>query len=265
MELLSIASGSSGNCYYAGNEHTHLLIDAGISGKKIETALNAIGLKPSELHGILVTHEHIDHIKGLGVLARKYGIPIFTTEGTIVGIRATSSVGQIDDSLFHIIEPDRPFLINDISVDASSIWHDALDPVCYSIKDGAKKISIATDMGNFDDYIVDKLKDSDIMVIESNHDIRMLEAGGYPYVLKRRILGDRGHLSNERSGQLIYRLLNNHIKGILLGHLSKENNFEELAYETVKLELQGNEFTDDVREFGLAVAKRDVAGQLITA
>jgi phosphoribosyl 1,2-cyclic phosphodiesterase len=103
------------------------------------------------------------------------------------------------------------------------------------------------------------------MVIEANHDIRMLEAGSYPYYLKRRILGNRGHLSNERSGQLIKVLLNNHIKAILLGHLSKENNFEALAYETVKLEISDNEFTKDVRELGLQVAKRDKPGMLINA
>ena len=264
MELLSIASGSSGNCYYIGNEETHLLVDAGVSGKKIETALNEIDRKPSDLNGILVTHEHIDHVKGLGVMARKHGIPIYTTGGTISEIKKMSSVGTIDDSLFHEIEPDEPFFINDLSIDASAIWHDAADPVCYSISDGKSKFSIATDMGNFDDYVVNKLKNSDIMVIEANHDIRMLQAGPYPYYLKQRILGNRGHLSNERSGQLIKALLNSHIKAILLGHLSKENNFEELAYETVKLELSDNEYASDVREFGLEVARRDQPGALLT-
>lgn len=265
MELLSIASGSSGNCYYVGNDNTHLLVDVGISGKKIESGLNSAGIKPSELNGILITHEHIDHVKGLGVIARKYGIPVFATAGSIEEIKNMSSLGDIDNSLFNEIEPDSPFDIGSIRVDASSIWHDAADPVCYSMTDESRKISIATDMGNFDDYIVNKLKDSDVMVIEANHDIRMLEAGSYPYYLKRRILGNQGHLSNERSGQLIRQLLNNHIKAILLGHLSKENNFPELAYETVRLELSENDFTNDVRDFGLQVAKRDVPGALITA
>ena len=207
---------------------------------------------------------NIDHVKGLGVMARKHGIPIYTTGGTISEIKKMSSVGTIDDSLFHEIEPDEPFFINDLSIDASAIWHDAADPVCYSISDGKSKFSIATDMGNFDDYVVNKLKNSDIMVIEANHDIRMLQAGPYPYYLKQRILGNRGHLSNERSGQLIKALLNSHIKAILLGHLSKENNFEELAYETVKLELSDNEYASDVREFGLEVARRDQPGALLT-
>ena len=168
MDLLSIASGSSGNCYYVGSEETHLLVDAGVSGKKIESALNEIDRKPSDLNGILVTHEHIDHVKGLGVMARKHGIPIYTTGGTISEIKKMSSVGTIDDSLFHEIEPDEPFFINDLSIDASAIWHDAADPVCYSISDGKSKFSIATDMGNYDEYVVNKLKNSDIIYTDAS-------------------------------------------------------------------------------------------------
>ena len=264
MELLSIASGSSGNCYYVGNEETHLLVDAGVSGKKIETALNEIDRKPSDLDGILVTHEHIDHVKGLGVMARKHGIPIYTTGGTISEIKKMSSVGTIDDSLFHEIEPDEPFIINNLSIDASAIWHDAADPVCYSISDGKSKFSIATDMGNFDDYVVNKLKNSDIMVIEANHDIRMLQAGPYPYYLKQRILGDRGHLSNELSGQLLCDILHDNLKHIMLGHLSKENNYAKLAYETVKLEvtLADNEYKGE--NLDMFVASRDSVSEIIT-
>jgi phosphoribosyl 1,2-cyclic phosphodiesterase len=265
MELFSIASGSSGNCYYVGNDNTHLLVDVGISCKKVEKALSEYGLKPSELDGVLVTHEHIDHVKGIGVLSRKYQVPIYATAKTIHEMKNMSQLGDIDSCLFHEVCPDEQIEIQDITVDPTSIWHDAADPVCYSMYGDGKKISIATDMGNFNDYITDKLDNSDIMVVEANHDVKMLEAGTYPYYLKRRILGNYGHLSNERSGQLIKSLLNDHIKGILLGHLSKENNFEELAYETVKLELMENSFTADVREFGLSVAKRDEPGQVIKA
>lgn len=264
MEMLSIASGSSGNCYYVGTDNTHLLVDVGISGKKVEQALNEIEIKTDDLDGILLTHEHIDHVKGLGVIARRYGIDIYATEATINELKNMSCIGKIDDGLFHSITPDTPFDIKDIRVEASSIWHDAADPVCYSMEASGKKISIATDMGAYDDYIIGKLAGSDVMVIEANHDIRMLEAGPYPYHLKRRILGNRGHLSNEASGRLIKSILNDHIKAILLGHLSKENNIPELAYETVKLELMENDYTNDVRDLGLAVAKRDIPGSLIT-
>ena len=263
MKLLSIASGSSGNCYYVGNSDTHLLVDVGISCKRVENALKDEGIKPSELDGVLVTHEHIDHVKGIGVLARKHGVPIYATAGTIAEMKKMTSLGSIDEGLFHEIRPDEKILIKDITVDPSSIWHDAADPVCYSLYGDGKKVSIATDMGNYNDYIVDKLDNSDIMVVEANHDVRMLEAGPYPYYLKRRILGNYGHLSNELSGQLIYRLLNDHVKGILLGHLSKENNYARLAYETVKLEvtLADNEYKGE--DLNMFVASRESVSDII--
>ena len=264
MKLLSIASGSSGNCYYVGNSDTHLLVDVGISCKRVENALKDEGIKPSELDGVLVTHEHIDHVKGIGVLARKHGVPIYATAGTIAEMKKMTSLGSIDEGLFHEIRPDEKILIKDITVDPSSIWHDAADPVCYSLYGDGKKVSIATDMGNYNDYIVDKLDNSDIMVVEANHDVRMLEAGPYPYYLKRRILGNYGHLSNELSGQLIYRLLNDHVKGILLGHLSKENNMPELAYETVRLEIDMGDCPYHADDFHLAVAKRDEMSEIIS-
>ena len=130
-------------------------------------------------------------------------------------------------------------------------------PVCFSFTDGKNKVSVATDLGNYNDYLVNTLSDSDVLLIESNHDIRMLEAGPYPYDLKRRILGEKGHLSNETAGKFIKNLLNDHIKTVILGHLSSENNFPELAFETVKNELKGNSFTDDVRDFDLHTAFRD--------
>ena len=263
MKLLSIASGSSGNCYYVGNSDTHLLVDVGISCKRVENALKDEGIKPSELDGVLVTHEHIDHVKGIGVLARKHGVPIYATAGTIAEMKKMTSLGSIDEGLFHEIRPDEKILIKDITVDPSSIWHDAADPVCYSLYGDGKKVSIATDMGNYNDYIVDKLDNSDIMVVEANHDVRMLEAGPYPYYLKRRILGNYGHLSNELSGQLIYRLLNDHVKGIILGHLSKENNYARLAYETVKLEvtLADNEYKGE--DLNMFVASRESVSDII--
>ena len=140
MKLLSIASGSSGNCYYVGNSYTHLLVDVGISCKRVENALKDEGIKPSELDGVLVTHEHIDHVKGIGVLARKHGVPIYATAGTIAEMKKMTSLGSIDEGLFHEIRPDEKILIKDITVDPSSIWHDAADPVCYSLYGGQKSV-----------------------------------------------------------------------------------------------------------------------------
>ena len=146
MEICSIASGSSGNCICAGTDTCHLMIDAGISGKRIENGLNSVGLKTEEMEGVLITHEHSDHISGLGVIARRYGLPIYGTKGTLEAIQNTSSVGKIDPSLFHVIEPDQDVLIGDIVVHPIRISHDAADPVAYILKNGSQKIGILTDL-----------------------------------------------------------------------------------------------------------------------
>lgn len=256
MELLSIASGSSGNCIYVGSGRTKLLVDAGISAKKIEAGLNTLSLTCRDIAGILITHEHIDHIKGLGVLARKYQIPMYATMRTIQYLKNTDSLGEYDMNLYQSISPDTPFAVGDIDVEANRIWHDAADPVCYHFQHGGKKISIATDLGNYNPYLMEKMEDSDILLVEANHDTRMLEVGPYPYRLKQRILSDHGHLSNEMSGEFIKKLLNGHIRGIILGHLSKENNYPELAYETVKLALKGNAWGAEAEDLHLTVASR---------
>lgn len=263
MRLCSLYSGSSGNCIYIGSERTHILVDVGVSTKKIVEALHAIDVKPEELNGILITHEHSDHIGGLGVFLRKYGIPVYGTSKTLEAVSCYKNLGKVDFSLFQSITPEKSFLINDLYVKAISTWHDAADPVCYTVTNEDKKISLATDLGDYDDHIVHSLSGCDAMLIEANHDIRMLEVGPYPYVLKKRILSQYGHLSNERGGQLVRELLNDHIKGIYLGHLSKENNYPDLAYESVKSELFGNPYSNDVRDFNMMVASRSQCSQLI--
>ncbi len=263
MYLKTIASGSSGNCTLIGSDTTSILIDAGVSKKRIEEGLNSDDYKLSDIDAILITHEHIDHVRALGVIARAYGITMYATQDTICELRHMKQLGAFDTSLFQPIMPDRSFTVGDLSVKAHAIWHDAADPVCYTVTHGNKKVSVATDLGDYDDYLVSCLMDSDAMIIEANHDINMLEVGPYPFELKRRILGKRGHLSNEAGGRLIKRILNKHVKAIYLGHLSKENNLPELAYETVKYELRDNPYTTDVRDFHLAVAKRDSAGELV--
>ena len=260
MKLTSIASGSSGNCIYVGSDEANILVDAGISGKKIENGLKELSVEPKSLDGILVTHEHIDHLAGLGVMARRYHLPLYMTEKTAQAVCNIKSVGKIDHELFQVITPDRPFRIRDITIDATSIWHDAADPVCYTMESGGIRASIATDMGNYHEGIVEKLKGSDILFIEANHDINMLQVGPYPYYLKRRILSNRGHLSNERSGQLLCDIMTENTREVFLGHLSKDNNYSELAYETVKISLLENGMVPD--EFHMQVAKRDMVSGL---
>lgn len=264
MDICSIASGSSGNCIYVGTEDHHLMVDAGISGKRIENGLNAIGLKTAEMDGILITHEHSDHISGLGVVARKYGIPMYGTKETLEAVLNSSSIGKIDASLLHPIESNQQFKIGDITVNPFSISHDAANPVGYVMESRNKKAAIATDLGKYDDYIIDKLQGLDVLLLEANHDVHMLQVGKYPYPLKKRILGERGHLSNDASGQLLGKVLHDNIKKIILGHLSKENNYAELAYETVRLEVTMGDNPYDGSDFPMFVAKRDEISELVS-
>ncbi len=237
MDFYSIASGSSGNCIYIGTDQSGVLIDAGISCRRITDALKQIDRSPSDLTAILVTHEHSDHIAGLGVLSRKAHIPIYATAATIRQIQRYSPLGKVDEELFHPIEPDQPFSIGDMSVEAFHISHDAADPVAYRVESGGKAAAVATDMGCFNRYTMNHLRELDVILIEANHDENMLQAGPYPYPLKQRILGEKGHLSNTASAMLLSQVLNDHMKMAYLGHLSKTNNYEQLAYATVLSEL----------------------------
>ena len=261
MQFGTIASGSSGNCLYAGNQDSHILIDAGVSGKRIKEGLEGFGVNPIELDAILITHEHIDHISGLGVMARKYRVPIYATEKTLVQIERTKSVGKIPTDLFRVVKPDDTYRIGDIHIRPFSISHDAQDPVSYVLGCGGIKIGMVTDLGYFDEAIVDELKDSDILYIEANHDIHMLQVGPYPYYLKQRILGNKGHLCNEMAGRLIKELYSSRLKNVILGHLSRENNFPELALEAVRNEFMEYWLSNEAA--ALSVAPRNEASGLI--
>ena len=188
MKFCSIASGSSGNCIYAGSSSASVLVDAGISGKRIEAGLNEIGQTTRDLSGILVTHEHSDHIKGLGVLARRYDMPIYATKGTADALRRMTQIGKIPEELLVEIEADREFTVGDLLVRPFAISHDAAEPVGFRISHNGKSCAVATDMGCYSDYTIRNLSGLDVLLLESNHDVRMLETGRYPYPLKQRIL-----------------------------------------------------------------------------
>lgn len=264
MKLCSIASGSSGNCIYIGSEQNSILIDAGISGKRVEAGLKEIDLCSKDMDGILITHEHSDHIKGLGVLARKCQLPIYGTRGTLRAVREASSLGEIPEELFREIRADENFFIGDLEISPFTISHDAAEPVAYRVACNNKSMAVATDLGIYTDYTIDKLQGLDVLLLEANHDIHMLEVGAYPYYLKRRILGEHGHLSNESAGRLLCKVLHDKMKAVFLGHLSKENNYAELAYETVKLEMMLGETTFGPDDFPISVAKRDTASECVT-
>lgn len=263
MRLLSIASGSSGNCVYVGDDHTHILIDAGISKKRIEEGLNTIGLTISDLNAVFITHEHIDHIGGLGVLTRKCEAPVYATGGTIEGIFQTASLGKLDQEQFIEIAENRCVTIGDITVDPMKISHDAAQPVAYRFFKGDKKIAVATDLGMITEENEEKLKGMDAILLEANHDVNMLQVGPYPYYLKQRILGNRGHLSNENAGRLLSRIAHDNLKHIFLGHLSKENNMPALAYEAVRLEITMGDNPYQASDFPIDVAKRSEPSKVV--
>lgn len=256
MRICPIASGSSGNCIYVGSNNTHVLVDAGISGKKTIAGIESLDISMEDISAILVTHEHRDHTAGLGVLARKFHIPIYATALTNQAIQAAGDLGKIDDTLFHSITADTCFEIGDLHINPIHISHDAVDPVAYRFENNNKSIAVMTDLGIYDDYITKSLQDLDVALIEANHDVNMLQVGPYPYPLKRRILSERGHLSNEASGKLISDILHDGMKAIYLGHLSHENNMPELAYETVRLEIKTSDTPYNGNEFPMYVAKR---------
>ena len=263
MRLCSIASGSSGNCIYAGSDKTHLLIDTGISKKRIEEGLHEIGIKGEELGGILITHEHSDHIQGLGVFSRKYEIPIYATRGTIEGIKAYKGIGKMPEGLLKEVPVDQMFSIGNLDIRPFAISHDANEPSGFRIEHDGKSLAVATDLGIYDAYTVENLKGLDAILLEANHDVHMLEVGAYPYYLKQRVLGNRGHLSNELSGRLLCDILHDNMKYIMLGHLSKENNYEELAYETVKLEVTMGDNPYRGEDIPLMVANRDTISNIL--
>ena len=264
MRLCSIASGSSGNCIYVGSDNTHLLVDTGISKKKIDAGLKELDIKGEELDGILITHEHSDHIQGLGVFSRKYEVPIYATPGTIEGIENYAPLGRMPEGLLHPIHTDESFILGDIKIDPFRISHDAKEPSGYRMNCCGKSVAVATDLGIYDEYTVSKLKSLDAVLLEANHDIHMLEVGSYPYYLKRRVMGDKGHLSNELSGRLLCDILHDNLKHILLGHLSNENKYAKLAYETVKLEVTLSDNIYKGEDLDMAVARRDMISEIIT-
>lgn len=263
MRFCSIASGSSGNCIYVGSETTHLLVDAGISGKRVESGLNFLDLTGRDVDGILVTHEHSDHIAGIGVLLKRYNIPIYATKGTIEAMRKTTALKDADSELFVEVREDEKLTIKDMTIHPMHISHDAAQPVAYRIGYGSKRVGVCTDLGVYNDYTVECLKGLDALLLEANHDVNMLQVGPYPYYLKQRILGNRGHLSNENAGKLLNSIVHDKLGTIMLGHLSKENNLPELAYESVRMEVTLGDCPYKAEDFRMMVAKRDEPSPII--
>ena len=254
MKFCPLFSGSSGNSIFVGSDNARVLIDVGMPGKSIETELMNIKESPREIDGIFVTHEHSDHIKGIGVLSRRYDIPIYANELTWKAM--FDKIGKIKETNVKIIDSAYTE-IKDITVENFDISHDAAKPSGYKIHTKRGKACIATDLGYFSESVKAALRDADVILLESNHDVEMLKFGPYPYPLKKRILSDIGHLSNEACGNAILDILNHKYKRIYLGHLSKTNNYPELAYETVVSVLRENS-VELGKDVDLNMAKRDM-------
>lgn len=239
LKFCSLASGSSGNCQYIAANSTRVLLDAGLSGKYIKNAIDSISEDITKLSGILVTHEHSDHIQGVGVLMRRYNLDVYANQSTWDAM--LPKIGKVDPDRVKVIENGVPFAIGDLEVKSIGISHDAADPVAYRFSDGVSRLAVATDLGTMTEEILKELLQVDFLMLESNHDIEMLKMGAYPYYLKRRILSEVGHLSNDNAGEIAtLAVQGGRVQNILLGHLSKENNFPELAFETVSGVLREN-------------------------
>ncbi|MFZ7132886.1 MAG: MBL fold metallo-hydrolase [Eubacteriales bacterium] len=238
MKFCSLYSGSSGNCLYIEDEDTKIIIDAGLSGKKIESALKSIDISPLDIDALLVSHDHIDHTKGLGVLSRRYNIPIYANGGTWQAVR--SSLGKLVEENIQVFNTHKIVNIGNLNIKPFPVVHDACEPVGFNIYNHNKKVSIITDTGMITEEILLHIKNSDLVLIESNHDIELLKVGRYPYYLKKRILSNYGHLSNEDAAKTILQLVKQGLRKVVLAHLSEENNFPELAYETTTSLLREN-------------------------
>ncbi len=231
LEICTLASGSSGNSTYIGFDNKRILIDAGLSGKKINERLKDINLSVGDLDAILLTHEHSDHIQGAGVISRKCDLPLYTSQGTWEASK--DKLGKISKKNLVIINKEG-FNMGDGFIKPFNISHDAKEPVGYTISFKDYKVALATDMGEITDEVKTEISNSDLVVLESNHDLEMLKMGPYPWSLKKRIMGAKGHLSNDAAGAAIIDLVKNSVSRILLAHLSKDNNVPELAFLTIK-------------------------------
>ena len=254
IKFCSLSSGSSGNCQYIETNKSKILVDAGFSGKRIEALLQSIEVDPRSIDGILVTHEHIDHIRGVGVLSRRYDIPIYANESTWQAM--TPIIKEVKSHNIKLFDTNKNFDLNDLDIYPFMVSHDSIEPVGYIINYKNKKISIITDTGWVNNTTKSLLKNSDLYFLESNHDIRMLREGSYPWSLKKRIMSSKGHLSNDDAGMILGDILSGFGETVLLAHLSKDNNRPEIAYNTVSNFITSSGLDLD-RDIKLALTYRD--------
>lgn len=257
FEVCTLASGSSGNCLVMSHEGCHILVDAGISARRITTGLRALDIEPGDLSGILITHEHSDHISGLAVLSKQLRIPVYASKKT--AMQLCYRIAFLED-LVRPFEPGEQLAPGGFGVDTYATPHDAAGSVGYAVSAGGKKAAVVTDLGCVTEAVYRGVQGADLLVCEANHDEEWLRSGPYPYYLKARILGDNGHLSNEAGGELARRAVEWGAKTVVLAHLSGENNTPARAYDTVRRHLEAGG-VDVERSLLLEVAPRSEAGR----
>lgn len=260
MRICPLFSGSSGNATLIEGGGVRLLVDAGLPGSTVCSALRKACVEPSTLTAILVTHEHRDHINGVGVLSRRFGLPVYANSGTWAAM--SPIIGDIAPDRERIFETGRDFYIGGLNITPVRTPHDAAESVGYVFTAAGRRVALMTDIGHMTDELHSAAEGADILLIESNHDVEMLRAGPYPYPLKRRILGEFGHLSNDSCGTELARLYKSGVKNAILGHLSSDNNYEALALLTVRNRLLEADIPEE--EFSLTVAPRDRSAGVFT-
>ncbi|MBM4326949.1 MAG: MBL fold metallo-hydrolase [Deltaproteobacteria bacterium] len=225
MKIISLASGSSGNSLLVQANGSAILVDAGISAKRIAERLEQAGSDPASIHAIVVSHGHSDHIKGVGVLSRKHKIPVWMNRGTYDAVK--QYIGKIHELRF--FQTGKVFEVSGFRIHPFSVPHDCVDPVGFRISRGSSRLGVATDLGSVTGLVTNLLQGVQVAVLESNHDPKMLIDGPYPWELKQRVKGRLGHLSNSQSAGLLQRIFSDELQAVLLAHVSETNNLPELA------------------------------------
>ena len=260
MILCPLASGSAGNVSLVCMGQTRLLVDAGVSATRILRALSALDVSPESIDGVLITHEHADHVRGLPILYKKTGIPIYANPGTWQGVLSRGPC--VPEEARRVITTGEDFFIGEVNVLPFAIPHDAADPVGYTFRAQGGQLSVATDLGAIREDWLCALQGSQALVLEANHDVELVRSGPYPLHLKQRILSRKGHLSNEDAGRVLCQLAALGTQAAFLSHLSEENNIPELAAGTVSRMLQESGRTVG-EDFWLGVARRDTLSDMV--
>ncbi|TYR37107.1 MBL fold metallo-hydrolase [Sphingobacterium phlebotomi] len=242
MNYCALASGSNGNCYYIANAENAILIDVGINAKHVELRMANLGIAPTTIKAIFITHEHTDHIRGLAVFCKRYQIPVYMTIGSYRGSRL-----QLPENLVHIIRRDEVIEVGSLTICGVPKYHDAQEPCSFLVSDGETNIGVLTDIGRVCDNVKHVIQQADILLWEANYDEELLDTGSYPFFLKNRIRNGWGHLSNHTALETVLKYRTCRLRHLILGHLSGQNNSVELVRQT---------FAPHFRKIKLSIATR---------